>query len=138
MTATLILSNYDPDTDTVIYSNDFGSWNVSRALRDCAAGKHKLWRQDVKQVYRNNRGVTVDKDKVAAIAAQIVLSGGKYEPLLGVMENGACWFIDGHHRLRALHRLGVKDFSVYIIEEEDSKPYIVWYNGQRKPPFALY
>ena len=33
MTATLILSNYDPDSiDTVIYSNDFGSWNVARKL----------------------------------------------------------------------------------------------------------
>ena len=39
----LILSNFDPLADEVIYSNDRGSWNVTRALRDCNAGKHKRW-----------------------------------------------------------------------------------------------
>ena len=43
----LILSNFDPLADEVIYTNDRGSWNVSRALRDCKVGKHKVYRLDV-------------------------------------------------------------------------------------------
>ena len=59
------------------------------------------------------------------------------EPGIGVIEDGACWFIDGHHRLRALHRLGIRDFAAYVIEA-DAAPYQVWYNGQRTPPFKPY
>ena len=131
----LIISNYDPDADTVIYSNDRGSWNVSRALRDCVAGKHKCWLNDVTEAYENNKGVEVIEAKVK----RFMQTPAVFEqPLLGIMEDGACWFIDGHHRLRAMHRLGIKDFKAWIIEEKDSKPYIVWYNGQRKPPFDLF
>jgi hypothetical protein len=133
---TLILSNYDPAIDTVIYSNDFGSWNVSRALRDCRAGKHRTYLIDVPEAYEANKACEVDEAKVQRFLKQP--KKAFTEPLLGIIENGATWFIDGHHRLRALHRAGIKEYAAWIIEEKDSKPYIVWYNGQRKPPFELY
>jgi hypothetical protein len=133
----LVISNYDPDIDTVIYSNDVGSWNVSRALRDCRAGKHKRWLLDIEECYRANEGVEVDEAKIVAFA-EVKANGGTFEPGLGIVENGKVWFIDGHHRMRASHRLGEKDFGCWIIEEADAKPYQIFYNGKRKPPFKPY
>jgi hypothetical protein len=133
----LVMSNFDPDADELIYHNDIGSWNVSRALRDCEAGKHKVYLLDVAEAYHANAGVEVNEAKVVAFA-EVLATGGEVEPGIGVVEDGKVWFIDGHHRLRALHRMGNKDFVCWIIEEADSKPYIVWYNGQRKPPFKPY
>lgn len=132
---TLIMSNYDPLADEVMFSSDRGSWNVSRALRDCEAGKHQLYKLDVDQCYKANAPVEVDEAKVEWFMTQpeiVTLPG------IAVMEGGACWFIDGHHRLRALHRLGIKEFACYVIEEQDAAPYIVWFNGNRKPPFKPY
>lgn len=133
---TLILSNWNPLTDEIVFSSDVASWNVSRALRDCAAGKHKSYTIDVSEAYKHNSAVEIDNGKVAAIVAAFI-AGNECPPLLGVMENGAMWLIDGHHRLRALRHLGVKEFVAYIIEEADSAPYKIWYNGQRKPPFKV-
>lgn len=132
----LVLSNYDPNADEVIYSNDIGSWNVSRALRDCRAGKHKAYLLDVEEAYRANTAVEVDEAKVEAILAapQTYFK----EPLLGIVEGGPMWLIDGHHRLRALHRAGITEYGAWVIEEKDAAPYQVWYNGQRKPPFKPY
>lgn len=129
----LVISNYDPDQDESIFQNDFGQWNVSRALRDCRAGMHKLYLLDVEEAYKANEGVEVDPAKVA----ELMKVTGEFEPSIGVMENGAVWYIDGHHRLRVYHNRGQKDFKAYIIEEEDSKPYRVLYNGERKPPFNI-
>jgi len=130
----LIISNWDPDADEVLYTNDRGSWNVSRALRDCYAGKHKTYLIDVPEAYEANRHVEVDEAKVRVFIGS---PGVCTRPLLGIMEDGAMWLIDGHHRLRALHHIGLKEFPVFVIEEADSKPYIVWYNGQRKPPYKI-
>lgn len=132
----MVLSNFDPDTDSVIYSNDRGSWNVCRALRDCRAGKHQMYRIDVVECYEANKACEVDEAKVQAM----LQDPEKYfrEPLLGVIEAGASWFIDGHHRLRALWRAGVRDYNAWIIEEADSAPYIIWYNGERIPPFKTH
>jgi hypothetical protein len=131
---TLILSNYDPLVDTILYTNDRGSWNVSRALRDCRDGKHKLWLIGVAEAYNANKTVEVDEDKVGAFMHMPEILE---RPGVGVVEGGQTWFIDGHHRLRALARLSVKDFACYIIEEADIAPYIVWYNGKRKAPFKI-
>jgi hypothetical protein len=133
----LVISNYDPATDETLFCNDIGCWNVSRALRDCAAGKHKVYLINVAEAYESNAAIEVDEAKVAAIA-EALASGGKCEPLLGIIEGGPVWMIDGHHRLRALHRLGLKDFPAFIIEEAAAAPYQVWYNGKRKPPFKPY
>ena len=134
MNKTLVLSNFDPLTDAIIFSNDRGSWNVSRALRDCAAGKHKLYMIDVAKAYDHNKACEVDKAKVRRFMRMPEVLA---QPLLGIIEDAATWFIDGHHRLRALHRLGVAECGAFIIEEADAAPYQVWYNGKRTPPFEL-
>lgn len=133
----MVMSNVDPGANDMLFHNDIGSWNVSRALRDCKLGKHKLYMIGVAEAYRANAGIEVDEAKVTAFA-EVLAIGGKIEPGLGVIEDGKIWFIDGHHRLRAMARLSINDFACYIIEEEHSKPYIVLYNGQRKPPFRAY
>ena len=131
----LILSNFDPLADEVIYSNDVGSWNVTRAMRDCAAGKHKVWCLGVEESYAANKAVEVDEGKVTQF---LLMPGVLALPLVGIIEGGPIWLIDGHHRLRAMHRLGVTDFLCFIIEERDAAPYQVRYNGQRNPPFKPY
>jgi len=129
----IIISNYDPDTDEVIYHNDIGSWNVTRALRDCAAGKHKKYLQDTEEAYKASAAIEMDEAKVAAL-----MKIEKYEPLIAVIDGGAMWLIDGRHRLEVFHRRHLKDFLWYVIEEADAAPYRVLYNGQRKPPFKPY
>ena len=136
MSKTMVMSNFDPLIDTIIFTNDRGAWNVSRALRDCRAGKHRTCLIDIAQAYEANKACEVDDDKIVSF-----LKNPKEafkEPVLGVIEDGATWFIDGHHRLRALHRAGIKEYASWIIEEADSKPYMIWYNGQRLPPFKTY
>lgn len=131
---TLIMSNYDPLADEIIFTSDRGSWNVSRAQRDCDAGRHRLYKLDVIECHRANAPVEVDEEKVKAFMQMpdvITLPG------IAVMEDGAAWFIEGHHRLRGLFRLGIRDFACYVIEEAASAPYIVRYNGLRKPPFTI-
>jgi hypothetical protein len=132
----LVLSNFDPLADELIYSNDIGSWNVTRALRDCNAGKHKLWLIDVAETYKANAGVEVDDAKVERF--MLMPEVFEQSSLLAIVENGKLWLIDGHHRLRALYRLGILEFDSFIIEESDAASYQVRYNGKRKPPFKLY
>jgi len=130
----LVMSN--AGTDDMLFHNDRSSWNVSRALRDCRAGMHKDYLIDVAEAYEANKAVEVDEAKVQRFLKHPKRAFS--EPLLAVMEDGATWFIDGHHRLRALHRAGIIDYAAWIIEEADAAPYIVRYNGQRKPPFKPY
>ena len=127
---TLVLSNLDPFSDDLVYGNENGDWNVSRALRDCRAGKHKLYKLDVGEAYLANAKVTVDEYKVLALLAVT-----DFEPGIGIIEDGKVWLIDGHHRLRALYRRNEKDFRCWIIEEADARPYQIFYNGKRKRPF---
>ena len=131
----LVLSNVDvADIFGIIFSNENGSWNVTRALRDCNAGKHKVYQLDVEQAYEANKLAEVDEAKVNRFMR---LPEVFAQPLVGIIEGGVLWLIDGHHRLRAMHRLGIKECAAYVIEEADGAPYIVWWNGKRKPPFAL-
>lgn len=125
---TLIISNYDPASDEVIFTNDIGCWNVSRALRDCNGGMHKCYLLDVAKAHTANAAVEVDEAKVHTF---MQLPEVFQWPLLGIIEGGPVWIIDGHHRLRAMHRLGVQDFAAYVIEEKDAGPYQVRFNGQR-------
>ena len=122
---TLIISNLG--VGDCIFANDFGTWNVSRALRDCAAGKHKCYKLDVAEAHAANAAVEVDEAKVERFMRTPDVFKS---PLLGVIEGGPLWIIDGHHRLRALHRAGVK-------EETDAKPYQVWFNGKRLMPKVM-
>lgn len=136
MSKTLIISNYDPAADELLFCNDLGCWNVSRALRDCKAGKHKRYSLDVSEAYKHNAAIEVDNTKVANIVNGL-MQGNPCAPLIGAIEDGKTWLIDGHHRLRALRHIGIKEFNAYIIEEADAAPYKVWYNGKRLPPFKV-
>jgi hypothetical protein len=123
----MVISNLEPGDS--VFTNDVGTWNVSRALRDCAAGKHKCYLIDVAEAYKANAAVEVDEAKVERF---MQLPKVFELALLGIVEGGPVWMIDGHHRLRAMHRLGIKDCVAYIIEEADAAPYQIRYNGKRK------
>lgn len=133
----LVLSNFDPAADEIIYANDVGSWNVTRALRDCRAGRHNGYTIDVAEACTANANVEVDAAKITAIA-EAMQRGKTFEPGIGIVENNKIWFIDGHHRLRAHARLGRTDFRCWIIEQIDAAPYQIFYNGRRKAPFKPY
>ena len=130
---TIVLTNAGPGD--VLFHNDLGSWNVTRALLDCKAGKHKLWHEDVEAAYSANSAIAFEHAKVEEL---LLLRPEDYAPLLAVIENGAIWLIDGRHRLEALHLRREKTFLWYVIEEKDSALYRVLYNGERRPPFRPY
>ena len=112
------------------YTNDFGTWNVTRMWADCLAGKHGApWVVDVAEAYEANKGVEVEESKVKRFMQMPeVLS----IPGICVMEDGKSWYVEGHHRLRAYHRLGLKDIGVFVIEEEFADQYRVLFNGKRR------
>lgn len=132
MSDVLVISNYDVGDES--FESDVGSWNITRAMRDCAAGKHELHSFDVDETLANNDKVDVDEAKVAGMVADLqrLLQS---PPLIFCMEHGKIWLIEGHHRLRALARLGQKRFAAYVIEEADAKPYRMFFNGDRRPPW---
>ncbi len=124
----LVMSNYDPFADEMMFTSDKGSWNVTRAQRDCEAGMHgPPWMLDVEECYEANSMVEVDMVKVFKFLQMPEVLA---KPGIGVMEDGACWFIEGHHRLRALYIAGVRNFPAWVIN--DPKRYIIWFNGRRK------
>lgn len=128
----LVISNLD--VGDASFDCDVGSWNVTRARRDCAQGKHRTYTFEVAEVLALNKTVEVDEAKVSAMVAdeQRLL---RAPPLIFAMENGALWLIDGHHRLRALAQIGKRDFVAHVIEEKDSRPYRLYFNGKRISPW---
>ena len=132
MTELLIVSNMD--VGDVTFDSDVGSWNVTRAIRDCAAGKHKAYRFDTAETIASTLAVQTDEEKVKAMAADKARLASSPPPIFAV-EGGCVWLIDGHHRLRALHRLGEPEFLAYVIEEEDGAPYRIYFNGRRIAPW---
>jgi len=133
MSGVLVIKNLDYGDDT--FDSDIGSWNVTRAARDCAAGKHKAWEFDVAEVLEASKAIDVNERKVARMAAN-VKRFKKAPPPIMVVENNRVWLIDGHHRLRALARLKLSPtFLAYVIEEADAEPYRVYFNGERVSPW---
>lgn len=128
---TVVMSNAEPSD--MLFHNDQGSWNVTRAVRDCRAGRHKGYLQDTEEAYEGSSAIEFDEAKVAEL-----MKVKDFEPLIAVIDDGRIWLIDGRHRLEVYHRRRVKDFPWYVIEEADAGPYRVLYNGQRKPPFKPY
>ena len=126
----LIVSNLDPEAET--FEGDGRVWNVSRAWRDCQAGKHRAYVFAVAETLEHNLNIEVNPDKVAAFADN---PAALDTPLIFIMEHGKLWLIDGHHRLRAMALNAMKDFVAFVIEEQDAKPYQVWFNGQRTAPW---
>jgi hypothetical protein len=129
---TLVISNLDLGDET--FESDVASWNVTRALRDCEAGKHQLFWVDVVELVKHNEAVTVDAEKVAAMLADPARMRD-VPPLILITDDGKDWLVDGHHRLRALHQLGFRECVAYVIAEQANKPYRVYFNGQRVAPW---
>ena len=131
MSNTLVISNLDLGDET--FESDVASWNVTRAIRDCEAGKHQRYGVDIAELVKANEPVEVDADKIADMVADPGIC--EAPPLILVTDDGKDWLIDGHHRLRALHQLGFKECIAYVIAEEDNKPYRVYFNGERVAPW---
>jgi hypothetical protein len=129
----MVMSNID-DVDDMTFDSDVGSWNVTRAQHDCAAGKHKIHTFEVEEARANNAKVTVDEDKISAMVADPTQLVGA-PPLIFATEQGRIWLIDGHHRLRAMARLGHRQFRAFVIEEADAAPYRILFNGERVAPW---
>jgi len=127
----MVMSNVDEGD--MLFHNDRGSWNVTRAIRDCKAGKHKRYVEWVADVYASSSAIEYDEAKVAAMMAV-----KQFDLLIGVIDDGKMWLIDGRHRLEVMHRRGDLELFWYIIEEADAGPYRVLYNGKRKPPFKTH
>jgi hypothetical protein len=131
MNEVLILSNLEPNDIT--FDSDRGSWNITRAIEDCKAGKHKMWGFCVNDLHQAILNVEVSQEKVKKLARFKGLL--KTSPIILIMENERLWVIDGHHRIHAHKRAGFSRIFGYVIEERDSARYIIWYNGERLPPW---
>jgi hypothetical protein len=129
--STLVISNCAPGED--MFENEFGMWNVTRAQRDCEAGKHQPFLIDIASAISANTNIECDDEKIQALKTKPLLLA---RPLIGVMENGRLWLIDGHHRLRAMHQLGLTECACFVIEEKDDR-YRILFNGKRLPPWAM-
>jgi hypothetical protein len=124
----------DDDTFTGECGGKYPTFNVSKAQRDCKAGKHgKPFLFPVAPAYEANRNVEVDEAKVQRY---MNMPDVLVTPVIMVIENHRAWMIDGHHRLRALYRLGAADMLGYAIEEHHRRDYLVLFNGQEETPFA--
>ena len=128
MTDTLVITNAGPMDE--VFSNEVGSWNATRAMRDCRAGQYgEPFVMDIGPAVEANRLGETDEAKVLRyMGTPAVLA----IPMVLVMENGKGWLIDGLHRLRALHRLGRPEITVYVIPEEHEPTYRVLFNGKRR------
>lgn len=131
---TLVMTGIGPSDDS--FSGEFGgrflTYNVSKARRDCEAGKHgKIWMFEVAPAIAGNRMVEVENDKVERFMRHPVVL---MSPLILVIDQGAAWLIDGHHRLRAMDRLGIGSFRGWVIEEDKRGDYLVRFNGKPEMP----
>lgn len=133
---TLVTTNVEDDD--VTFDSDSGSWNVTRAQRACAAGKHRIYMHDVHDMYEANKNITVNPAKVAAMVEVLQTKPDHaWECVILAVENGKLYLIDGHHRLRAMHEIGEQNILGYVIEEADGADYRIYYNGQRTMPKIL-
>lgn len=128
----LVLSNLGP-SDTM-FNSDKGSWNVTRAMRDCEAGKHKGYVLDIAGALQANGNIEIDQAKVDSMVADPERLYAA-PAAIGVMGAGMLWLIDGHHRVRALAELGHAEFACYVIDEADAGPYLVRFNGNPVAPW---
>lgn len=134
----MIISNASPGD--VTFDSDRGSWNVTRALRDCALGLHgEPHAHDITGLIDANEHVDVDELKIAAMVANVELLT-QAPPLIFIEEGErdgrpVIWLIDGHHRVRALHRLGVLRCAGWVIAGSKSEQYRIYYNGDPVAPW---
>jgi hypothetical protein len=135
---TLIISNAALGDTT--FDSDRGSWNITRALRDCIAGKHPLLAFDIDKVVAASINVTCDEAKIAAMVANPDRLSESL-PVIFIEDGcsddgqGIAWLIDGHHRVRAIQRLGYKECSGFLIKEALVPIYQILFNGERVAPW---
>jgi hypothetical protein len=127
---TLVFSNLAPGEHA--FTCEWASWNVTRAARDCAKGMYELYPITVADALAANREITVDEAKIAAMLADRPRLM-RAPPLIFVFEQGRIWLIDGHHRLHAMSRAGYPECAGYVIPEEASRRYQIFFNGDRRP-----
>lgn len=128
-------AGFEDETFTGEFGGRYLTYNVSKAWRDCRAGRHgKPYLFDIAPCYEANRRVEVDYDKVLRFMNQPAVL---MRPLMLVIEYGQAWLIDGHTRLRALYRLGVTEFAGYAIEDQHRKNYLLLFNGKAEMPETL-
>lgn len=126
----LVISNIDKGDK--IFESDLGTWNVTRAIRDCKAGKHRQFGFLTDDLYEAIKNVEVDQQKVCRLSKKIIKDA---PPIILIEMLGKVWVIDGHHRIHSNRRFGITRMFGYVITEEDSAPYIVYYNGERIAPW---
>jgi len=129
---TMVISNLAPGDES--FDSDVGSWNVTRASRDCAAGRHKQYFFSTAEVYENSKAVEVDQKKIDSMirnSADLMCA----PPVIFAVENERLYLIDGHHRLRAYYELGIPAILGYVIEYDDGSRYRVYFNGNRIAPW---
>ncbi|WP_165421480.1 ParB N-terminal domain-containing protein [Bradyrhizobium sp. Leo170] len=124
----LVVTNYGDQT----FDSDRGSWNITRALRDCLAGKFESFQFDIEVVVAANQNIEIDENRIVALVAEPVKLAAM-PPLIFVLEDGMTWLIDGQHRVRALQRLGHKRCVGFVID--DAAPYRISFNGERVAPW---
>jgi hypothetical protein len=127
----LVISNVDEGDKT--FESDLGTWNVTRARNDCKAGKHKLWGFCVNDLYNAIQNVEVDQQKVIRFSSKKVLK--ELPPVILVGEYDRIWVIEGHHTIHAHRRVGKTKIFGFVIEEKNSAPYKVYFNGERIAPW---
>jgi hypothetical protein len=128
---TMVISNLG--MGDITFDSDMGTWNVSRAIRDCEAGKIQPYRFSVAALMECTENIEVDEAKIQDMVANPEKLR-KAPPVIFATENGKIWLIDGHHRVHAAHRLGLHDMMAYVAEEQDSVPYRIYWNGSRVSP----
>jgi hypothetical protein len=127
----LVISNVNEGDKT--FESDLGTWNVTRARNDCNARKHKLWGFCVDDLYNAIKNVEIDQGKVITFSSKKILK--ELPPIILIEEWGKVWVIEGHHTIHAYRRVGKSRISCYVIEEKDSTPYKVYFNGERIAPW---
>jgi hypothetical protein len=98
------------------------TWNVSKIQRDADAGVFgrpcKVAMKCLPKATAED-DANIDWDKVIELIANGETATGSKaleQPVLAIgSEEGIFCFVDGNHRLAARYKLGLKDFSVYIV-----------------------
>lgn len=106
-----------------IFTCERGSWNVTRALADIAAGKVGDLRSiPVDTALAINNTIDTDPAKVTAFTNNFAALNA---PGLLAMRNGLVYVIDGHHRLRARHRMALPTMQCWVLREHEEPAYRV-------------
>lgn len=121
--------------DDAIYTGENGTWNVTRAIRDCRTGRHGLpIETDTAPAFFANHSIEFDQAKVDLFKTRPDILR---IPLISIIYAGRGLLIDGIHRLRANFAQGIPTIEVYVIESEFEVQYRVTFDGYSTPQAAI-